>query len=211
MYLQGSTQLSGFLDFLNTVKTDIAQAWDSVTGAVSSGVTWAGDQARAGVRDFRAKFADLNSRIEYLDNHYPKASAPKVQWDEYNTLMASLRDTQAKAQTVDDQIRAFEKSVGVSLSGLGAVQLLEIPAVLVAAIIGAVYILSKGIDAAQRYQERNSYIDAATASGQSATAAMAAYDAKNPAGGGGLFGDVSKIVIPVAIIAGLVYLAKGKR
>lgn len=212
MYLKKPTpQLSGFMDFITTLQNDVAQTWANITGAVSGAVSWVGDQAKSGVRNFRNKFAALNEQVTYVGNHVPKTTAPIAQWQEYNTLYATLLDTQNKAQTVEDQIKKLESATGVSLSGLGAIQLLEIPAVLVAGIIAATYLLSKGIDAAQRWRERNQYVDAATAKGQDAVAAMNAYDTKNPPGGGGLFGDASKLVLPAAIIAGLFFLAKGKR
>lgn len=212
MYLKNNAvPLSGFMDFVSSLQNEVAQTWANITGAVSGATSWVGDQAKSGVRNFRNKFAALTAQVQYVGDHPPKTSAPPAQWQEYNTLYATLLDTQNKAQTVDDQIRKLESATGVSLSGLGAIQLLEIPAVLVAGIIAATYLLAKGLDAAQRWRERNQYIDAATAKGQDAVAAMNAYDTKNPPGGGGLFGDASKLVLPAAIIAGLFFLAKGKR
>lgn len=211
MYVRGPQQLSGFMDIVNSLQQEVAQTWASITGAVSSAVKWTGDQAKSGVRNFRSKFAALNAQVQYIGDHPPATIAPAAQWAEYRALYETLLDTQNKAQGVEDQIKSLENTTGISLGSLGVIQFLEIPAVLVAAIIGVTYLLSKGLDAAQRWRERDQYVNAAAAKGQSITAAMTAYDSQNPVNSGGLFGDVSKLVLPLGIIAGLVLFSRSKK
>lgn len=203
MYLRKQQTMSGFSEYLDSfVETAENYAKDIYQGAVNA-VSWVGDKARSEVKNFRSKKASLDAAYGKLMNSPPPSSAPAQQWAEYNEMMASMGKASSAAQTVDDQIRSLENVSG-SLSGLGALPVVLVPATLVAGIVGATYLISKAMDVAQRYMERNSFIQARAGVGVPADQAMKEYDQANPApsSSGGLFGDVSKLVWPLALVAG---------
>lgn len=203
--------LGGFTDWVGDVVNAVKDFGSTVAATVSGVGSWVGEAARNKVKAFRSQLTALNEQEAYLSNHYPKSTASQKAWDDYNAIYGAVLDTQAKAETVNDQIKKVEKQFGIQLSGLGLLPALEIPAVVVAGIIGASYLLAKTLDLVQLYYQRTSYANSVAASGGDVAGALASFDAKNkPTGGGGLFGDLSQLLWPVAIIGG-VYLFSQNR
>lgn len=130
---------------------------------------------------------------------------------------AEAREAQALAQeavplgqkldTVENMIRAAERTLGTSLGGMGFLPALVAPPAILAAIVAVSYLLGKMIDKTSSFLERSNYIRQRIGQGASAAQALSEYEQNTPEEGG-LFGDVSKLAWPIAIVLGAFLLLR---
>jgi hypothetical protein len=151
------------------------------------------------ITDFRAKRAAFIAAMKQIT---ADASTGKLTASELSELRSKLpgwSSAGSKFDTVENMIRGVEKVTG----NLGALPL--IPAAVVAAVAGVTYLLSKTLSEVTDFLKRRSYVKTRTAEGASVATAMQEYASNNPKDAG-LFGDLSKLLWPVAIVGGLVLL-----
>lgn len=196
--LPSTPGLSGFMDEIQELGDDVLAFGSNILASASSAAQWIGDKARTGVKNFRANVVALRTRYNELLAHPPNfAQSPGV-WAEYDELKNNVSSTLSKAEWVEGQIVAIENQTGITLNGLGFLPAVAIPAAVVAAIVGCTYLIAKSMDLISDYFGRNAYIEQRVKDGVSAAQAAGEYDKNNQKGG--LFGDLSKLLWPVAIV-----------
>lgn len=158
--------------------------WDTVTD-------WVGNTARDGVKTFREKRAKLQANYDVLKQNPPPFVVSQEIMNEYDQNVQAATDALNRAQTVDNAIKKIESTLGINLGSLGFVQFL-IPAAVVTGIIGVVYLMTDVIDRSDAFiRER--------------------LGMKPPQEKSGLFGDASKLVWPIAIVIGGLFLLRNSR
>jgi hypothetical protein len=158
------------------------------------------------VIDFRNKkrvFAEL-LREAMTDANMGRLTAGELA--EYRRKLPEWQSAMNRFNQVESVILAAEKVVGPmsdnqgQLRGLGALPF-AVPAAVVAAVAGATYLLSKTLTELSQFLQRRSYIKQRASEGVDAAQAMAEYTRNNPKDAG-LFGDMSKLMWPLAIVVG---------
>jgi len=151
---------------------------------------------------FRDKRGQLNFNIAKLKKNAPLTNAPELVKAEYRIALAEAEDAKQKADWVGRIADEF-----TNITGLGVLPALiaGVPiAVMLAAVAGAVYLIANVNGHVSRYLNAKAIAEAANAQGKDGAAAAASY-LKSAGTGGGLFGDASQLVWPIAL-AGVAYL-----
>jgi len=164
--------------------------------AAASAVSWVGDE-------IAAKLDQWNKDVSRFRSAYAELQATPSSSSERSKLRMQLiergQDIVSKVDWIQSGLASVSGMFG--LSGLGALPLL-VPAVIVAAIIAVTAVIYKWTDEVAGYLREERLV----ASGVPRTQAQAANQ-----GSGGLFGDVSKLLWPLALLAGGALLLNSKR
>lgn len=155
---------------------------------------------------FRDKRGALNFAISKLKKNAPLTSAPENVKAAYVMALAQANDAKLKADWLGRIADEF-----TNITGLGVLPALiaGVPvAVMLAAVASLVYLISKAVSEISRYVNAKTIAETAGGGAAGAAAAQRYLDSSQ---GGGLFGDASQLVWPIAI-AGVAYLLiTGKR
>lgn len=160
---------------------------------------------------FRDKRGELNFQISKLKKNAPLTTAPENVKAEYVTALAEAEAAKQKVEWLGKIADQF-----TAITGLGALPVLiaGIPvAVMLAGIVSLTYIINSAVNHVSRYINAKSIAEAENARGGNGAQAAANY-LKSAGTGGGLFGDISTLIWPLAITAGLYLLisdTRGKR
>jgi hypothetical protein len=176
---------------------DISGWIASLENAARGVSEWTGAAFWRGINEWRATYGAIIDARKKLRENPPSANSDPVVKSEYASLTSRMDTLYARASWINGEI---EKIIPPVASGMGALPL--VPAVLVAAILSVTYIAKVLVDEIARYVRERQYVRAAAASGKSELQAMAEFQRNNPVGGG-LFGDASRLVWPVAIVGAL--------
>ena len=171
----------------------------SLESAARNVSEWSGAAFWKGVNEWRTTYGGIIDARRRLRENPPGANSDPVVKSEYNDLMNRADSLYAKASWINGEIEKITPPVS---TGVGALPV--IPAVIVAGIAAVTYLAKTLIDEISRYVRERQYVAAAARQGKSELQAMAEFQRNNPPGGG-LFGDASQLVWPVAIV-GAIYL-----
>lgn len=161
------------------------------------------------VSNFRDKRGQLNFQLTKLRANPPLTSAPDSLRQEYREALAAAEDTKTKADWLGKLADTF-----TNITGLGAVPALiaGVPvAVMLAGIAALTVTIVKISQSVSHYMAARQVVETAMREGKDASSALDRYNRANPQGSGGIFGDASKLVWPVAISLGLYLLISNKR
>lgn len=182
---------------LGSLQSFIAEAQANASAFLNKPSDWISTQLSA----FRDKRGQLRFNLDKLRRNAPLTNAPQALKNQYAATLAQVQDATAKAEWVGRIADEF-----TNVTGLGVLPAIiaGIPvAVMLAAIAGLTVIIYNAVNQVGRYVGASQAVATATAAGRDPLAALNQYNAT--AGSGGLFGDASKLVWPIAI-AGVAYL-----
>lgn len=183
-------QLSGISDWISSL-------YDAAAGVAQ----WVGDAATSKINAWRADAAKFRGLINELEKT-PGSSGASIA--KRNELLARGQVISDRAAWIDSQLRTVMEWFGMAdyrgVNGLGVVPLL-VPAVIVAGIVAVTALIYKWSEEVSAYLKEERLV----ASGVPREQAQAQTDS------GGLFGDASKVIWPLAIAAvALVVINKGR-
>lgn len=155
---------------------------------------------------FRDRRGQLNFALNKLKANAPKTNAPQALKDEYAATYAKAMDAKEKADWLGKIADQFTAITGLGvlpvIAGLSGAGLLA-----AIAIIGAtVYSVTQAVS---NYAANAQAVNAALASGRDPLAAL--QQSRAQAARGGIFGDLSTLVWPVAIVGGLYLIYENSR
>jgi hypothetical protein len=186
---------------LGSLESFIAQAKASAGQFVNATEAYVSTQ----ISNFRDKRGQLNYALTKLKANIPRTDAPQSLKDQYAQNLAAAQDAKEKADWLGAVADQFTAITGLGIlpvvAGLSGAALLA-----AIAIIGAtIYSVTQAVS---NYVSRAQAVDAAIKAGRDPLAALqqtAATQAR-----GGIFGDLSQLIWPVAII-GVLYLLYDNR
>lgn len=164
--------------------------------------SWTGTKVREGVAAYRTKQKDFQSRYKALLAAPPKAGDLTGK-KHYDGLLAESREIISKMAWIDGQLNAIARvteipkfRTGITFGTLEFLPVAVIPVAVVSVIAGVTYLIGKMIDKTDAYLR----------------AVKGLPPSKET---GGLFGEASRLVWPIALVAGLFVfgpqLMRGKR
>lgn len=160
------------------------------------------------VKRFRADRARFIYQMNEITRRARAGEFSREEAVEAQKLAQEAQPLASKLDYIEGLLKSFENTTGMSLSGLGGLGLLPaVPIVIATAIVGVTYLLGKMLDKTTDFLSRSGYVKQRAAQGVSAATALQEWEKSHPEGGG-LFGDLSKLAWPLAIVAGLLLFVK---
>ncbi len=153
-------------------------------------------------RNSRKAFTAAMNQIT-ADANARRFTAPELA--ELQTKMPKWIDAGKRFDQVEGVIRGVENVTG----NLGALPVLAAPAA-IAAVAGVTYLLTKTLTEVSQFLQRRSYLTKRAGEGVDTATAMSEWSKSNPQDGG-LFGDASKLLWPVAIIGAVFLVMRGTK
>jgi len=185
-------QLSGISDWLAQIQTAARAVGQWVGGAVDSRLA----EWRATVK----RFNDAYAKVQMSEGSNPALASKR------NALLAAGQSLKEKIGWIENSIASLTQYV--TTSGLGFLPAV-VPATIVAAIIAATALIYKFMDEVSAYLAEERIVAQTVASGGDPVKARQQAQAA-ASQGGGLFGDVSGALVPLALIGAAAYILRGK-
>lgn len=161
------------------------------------------------VTKFRAGRDKFIAQMNEITRRAKSGMLTKAEANEYLAIAKEGQSLGPKLDGVEKMIRAAESALGTTLGGLEGLGILPIvaPAVIITAIIAVSFLLDRFLTRSSEFLNRSDFIKQRVAQGVPADQALNEY-AKNRPDDGGIFGDMSKLVWPIAIAVGGALLLK---
>ena len=188
---------------LGSIDSLLSQAQAAASGFVNKTENYISTQLSL----FRDKRGQLRYSISKLKAHAPKTTAPQALKDDYARTLAAATDASEKAEWIGKIADQF-----TAITGLGVLPAIVagLPiAVLIAAVVIAGGVIYTAVKEISLYVGRAQTVEAAQAAGRDPLTALQQYNAT--AASGGIFGDASKLIWPIAIVGGLYLIYENSR
>lgn len=182
---------------LGSLSSFIAQAQAAASGFLNRSEAYIAST----LSSFRDRRGQLRYNISKLKANAPRTDAPQALKDDYSRTLAAANDANTKAEWVGKIADEFTNITGL---GILPAAIAGVPvAVMLAGIAAAATVIYKAVSEIARYVGAAQAVETARAAGRDTVAALNQYNAT--AGAGGIFGDASKLIWPIAL-AGVAYL-----
>lgn len=188
---------------LGSLSSFIAQAQAAASGFLNKSEAYIATT----LSTFRDKRGQLRFQISKLKANAPRTDAPQSLKDDYARTLNAANDASAKAEWVGKIADQFTNVTGL---GVLPVAIAGVPvAVMLAGIALSAAVIYKAVSEIARYLGAAQAVETARAAGRDPVAALNQYNAT--AGAGGIFGDASRLIWPIALAGVAYFLITDKR